>query len=484
LESPIRKSPSESLESTVKKRTTEPLESITKERPESIHSIHTSSRGSPVPVSVNRRSIQDDSKYESILEPQFSPSKEEPFVPHYEPSNDNVPKSSTRLYIGKHNALTPVLIGKDREFYNESEKITEYSIDSIPVPQDQQEQSSNINSGNDNDITLFHAYKVLVQEENDHQQLSSSTSSDDEHQSNPNNKINLKNFDQINYSTIMFRKFETEYNCISSSTKRNELILYNSKLNILIILQHENHQQCRHRFYLYWPKNLSSNISDITYCQNNDHFLISTWDTSHIYLFNRDSLSLNDLGKLSNDLPLRRIHCYQETIYCIISNNYLLEYQIDEEYSHLTVQRKIQLFNPLNYSQDTVYHLLDITCDENYLIIIYSNEHDEIHLQSISRQTREFHQDILLDIRQPINQNYIRIESTNTDGNFIYLNGSQQHLKAIDLVNYNKGKITSIMRRHTKPTNICFLQDERLVILYENPYFLSVHDLNNRQQVN
>jgi hypothetical protein len=498
LESPIRGRTFEPLESPIQERTLEPLESIIKKRPESIHSIPTSSRRSPVPVPVDRRSIQDHSKqivHEDglILKPQSGPSTEEPFIPLYNSTtpNDYEPKSSTRLYIGNRGTLTPVLVGKDREVSNETEKITEYSIDSIPIAQDKQEQSSNINP--DNDITLVRAYKVLIQEENDYQQLSISSSSDheeeeddddDENQSNITKKFNLKNFDQINYSTIMFRECQTEYNCISSSTKRNELIVYNSKLKVLIILQHENYQQCRHRFYLHWPENLSPNISDITYCQNTDQFLISTWDTSHIYLFNRDLLSLNDLGKLSNDLPLRRIHCYQQTIYCILSNNYLLELQTDEDYSSLIIIRKIKLFNPIDHSQDTIYHLLDITCDENYLIIIYSNEYDEINLQSIHRQTKEFHHHLLLDNRQPINQSYIRIESTNSNGNFLYLNGSQQHLKAIDLVNYNKAKITSVMRRHTKPTNICFLKDKRLVILYEEPYFLSVHDLNNRQEVN
>jgi hypothetical protein len=518
IRSPIQRSPTEPLESTVKERTIDPLKSVIKERPDSIHSIHTSSIGSPVPVPVDRRPIQEHSKYESIgspvpvpvdrrsiqehlkyesvLTPESNASREEPFTSRYKTTprirNDNLRRSPTRLYIGKNNILTPVLVGKDREVYNETEKITEYSIDSIPIPEDKQEQSSDINS--DTDMTLVFAYKVLIQEENDYQQLSISSSlSDreeeeeddyDEEQININTKFNLKKFDQINYSTIMFRKCETEYNCISSSTKRNELILYNSKLNVLIILQYHDYQQCRQRFYLPWPKTLSPNISDITYCQNNDQFLISTWDSSHIYLFNRDLLSISDLGKLANDLPLRRIHCYQQIIYCIISNNYLLEYQIDEQYSRLKMLRKIKLFNPINHSQDTVYYLLDITCDEKYLIIIYSNEHDEIHLQSIIRQTKEFHQDILLDIRQPINQVYIRIESTNSNGNFLYLNGSEQHLKSIDLVNYNKGKITSTMRRHTKPTNICFLQDKRLVILYEHPHFLSVHDLNNRQEGN
>jgi hypothetical protein len=340
-------------------------------------------------------------------------------------------------------------------------------------------------------MKIVRAYRVFIQQESDYQRHSMLSTDqeekdedDDEELSNINNKFNLKKFDQINYSTIMFRRCETEYNCMSSSTQRNELLLFNSKLHVLIILQHENHQQCRHRFYLHWPKSLSSNISDITYCQDIDQFFISTRDTSHIYLFDRNLLSLIDLGQLANDSPLRRIHSYQRTIYCIIANNYLLEYQIDEHYSQVEIRRQIKLFNPLNQSQDTCYHLLDITCDDVYLIVIYSNEHDEIRLQSIYRQTRKFHQDILLDTRQPINQNYIRIESTYINGNFLYLNGSQHHLKAIDLVNYQKGKITSIMRRHTKPTNISFLRDRRLVILYEQPYFLSVHDWNDRQEEN
>jgi hypothetical protein len=496
LESPVqeRETEKQTIETSaeiIKKRTIGPLKVYTSDGSESIHSARTSSRGSPVPVQDNSK--QTAYRDRSIVRRQIDPSKEEPVIYHPKSSvqitSDDEPKSITRLYVGQRDILTPVLVGKDREVYNESEKITEYSIDSIPVSEEKQEQEANPES--EDEMKIVRAYRVLIEEESEYQRNSILSSDqeekdedDDEELSNINNKFNLKTFDQINYSTIMFRKCETEYNCMSSSTRRNELLLFNSKLKVLIILQHENHQPCRHRFYLHWPKTLSSKISDITYCQHNDHFLISTRDTNRIYLFDRDLLSLIDLGQLSNDSPLRRIHCYQQTIYCIVANNYLLEYQIDEDYSQLEIRKKIKLFNPIDQTQDTPYYLLDITCDEIYLIIIYSNEHDEIHLQSIYRQTKKFHQDILLDTRQPINQNYIRIESTYINGNFLYLNGSQHRLKAIDLVNYHKGKITSSIPRHTKPTNISFLSDRRLVILYEQPYFLSVHDWNDRQEEN
>lgn len=487
--SPVEERAIRSIESSTEKplhspiqhaRRIEPIQLVVRNRSESISSARTSSAVSSIPSQDHPRQFTHSNQSE--LKRLSNASQENPPKPSHRRTSNDEGKGLTRLYVGTHNVLTPVLVGKDRDVFNERERITEYSIDSISLPQDKQR----VRTESDDEMMIVRAYKVLIRDESEYQTLSTTFSSDheideDEELSNISPRFNLKAFDQINYSTIMFRKCQTEYNCLCSSTRRNELILYNSKLKVLIVLQHENHHQCRHRFYLHWPQALSSTISDITYCNDIDHFLISTRDTSRIYLFDRHLLSIIDLGQLSNDAPLRRIHSYHQTIYCILANNYLLEYQFERNYSQIGIVRKIKLFNPLDQSQDTPYHLLDVTADENYLIVLYANENDEIRLQSIYRETKKFHQDILIDTRQPINQNYIRIESTCFKGQFLYLNGSQQHLKAIDLVNYNKAKVTAIMRRHTKPTNISFLADRRLVILYEEPYFLSVHDLNSRQ---
>ena len=491
IKSPVQKlNPS----STEQLRRIEPIKLIARNRSESISSAQTSSHGSSVSHSDHPRQFTHPNPSE--IKRLSNASEQAALIHQVRPSSrrtsDDQSKGRTRLYVGQNNVLTAVLVGKDREVYNERERITEYSIDSIPLPREQQRAA--LSTESEDEMMIVRAYKVLIRVENEYQSLSNTSSDreiddenddddDDEELSNIHPRFNLKKFDQINYSTIMFRKCETEYNCLASSIRRNELLLYNSKLRVLIVLQHEQNNQCRYRFYLHWPKTLSPTISDITYCQDIDYFLISTRDTSRIYLFDRHLLSIIDLGQLSNDAPLRRIHSFHRTIYCILANNYLLEYQFNDDYSQISILRKIKLFNPLDLSQDTAYHLLDVTADENYLIVLYGNEHDEIRLQSIYRQTRKFHQDILLDTRQPINQNYIRIESTSFNGQFLYLNGSQQHLKGIDLVNYNKGKMTATMRRHTKPTNISFLADRRLVILYEEPYFLSVHDLTSRPMV-
>ena len=250
-----------------------------------------------------------------------------------------------------------------------------------------------------------------------------------------------------------------------------------------MILQHEYREECRHRFYLQWPKDLDGKISDITYCKNADKFLISTWDTSQLYLFDRNLLSITEAGELSRQAPLRRIHCYGKTIYCIWGNNYLLEYQLDEQNAKINFIDRITVFDAEHPSRDTPYHLLDVTCNENYIIVVYPNANDEIHLQSIDRRTKALHSDFRLDDKHPINQAHIRIESTkDNNGNCIFLNGSQKHLKSIDFVNSNKGKITSTIRPHKNPTNLCFLNDGRLVILNEAPHFLSIHDLANRKE--
>ncbi|CAF3517041.1 unnamed protein product [Rotaria sordida] len=473
------------------------LKPIVKERSESISSIHSSSRSSLIPKQIKRRPLKDNSSVSAhedniASKPLTDRIKKEDINTSNKPAtitNDVTSKRSTKLYTGKHNALVSILINKNREIYNEIEKITEYSIDSITIPQgEQQQELTNIHNDNDNDndddndktLKLIHAYKVLAREKNDYQPLSTSDSGDEEEKKSSVNRLfNLQQFDQTNSSIIMFKKCETAYNCMSSSTKRNELLIYNSKLKILIILIYENNKRCHDQLFVQWSKDFSPNISDITYCQHIDHFLISTYDTCHIYLFNRDLLSIYKLGKLSNNLSLRRIHCYQETVYCILGNNYLLELQLNDQYKNLKFMQQIKLFNPIEHSHDEKLYLLDVTCDNNYLIVIYSNENDEIHLQSIHRETKKLHCDFIIDNIQPINQVYIRIESTNYNGNFVYLNGKQQILKAINLIDNDDEKIVSTIRQQKKPTNICFFRDGRLVILHEYPHYLSVHNLNN-----
>mgnify|MGYP001033862202 FL=1 len=484
---PVDSSP----ESIVNKRLREPSETIIPKRPDSIHSSQTSSNASPVPASKDH-SYDHVQMNRYLLKPEPSPSKKDSCIPlrMSSPVTTRTAKQSKappRIFVGKQEILTPVLVGKDREVYNSTEKITEYSIDSIPIPKDKIDQTTT--AGDTDEMRIVHAYKVLIEQENSFQTTSisasvsssSSSSSDDDNDEAlvyTTNQFDLKKYDQVNYSTMMFRKCETDYNCMSSSTRRNELIIYNSKLKVLMILQHEQRQQCRNRFYLYWPKTLAPCISDITYCSATDHFLLSAWDSCQLYLFNRELLTVTDLGRICSESPLRRIHVYRQVLYCIISNNYLYEYTCDKQYSNIQLHYKIKLYNPETLSQDVVYHLLDVACDENFLVILYSNEHDEIHLQSLHRQTKDFHRDLLIDIGNPINQNYIRIESTQSKGKYVYLNGSHKHLKSIDLINSRKGKITRTIPRQVTPTNISFLQDQRLVILYEHPHYLSVHDLN------
>ncbi|CAF1037116.1 unnamed protein product [Adineta ricciae] len=429
------------------------------------------------PGSDGRR--HDSEKKEETVQPATDPEGQDRIVSKL-PSRtttvtgeDHAPKSSTQLYVGRKSVFTPVLINKNRQCADETKEIVEYSIDSIQIFHTEQlNQSSSSSNENDND-SVVRAYKVVINNEDQNRRHSTLSSSSEQVDGN---LFDLQHFNRIDYSTIMFRKCETQYNCLATSTKQNELVVYNSKLKVLIVLQHERHQACRHRFYLEWPTEFSPQISDITYCHDKDEYLISTLDTAHIYSFNRNHLSITDLGRLSDDLLLRRIHCHYRTVYCILSDNYLLEYQFDESCSNLKFAgKKIMLYNPHNRSQDTAYHLLDVACNDQYLVIVYADDQDGIHLQSIHRRTKEFHSDIVLDQPRPINQTYIRIEPVIHQQNFIYLEGEQQLLRTVDFTDDRNGQVTSVVRRVTKPTNVCFLADGRFVILYERPYFLSVH---------
>ncbi|UJR28406.1 hypothetical protein I4U23_009646 [Adineta vaga] len=396
----------------------------------------------------------------------------------------HIPKSTTQLYIGLNATFIPVLVNKNRECSDENNEIIEYSIDSIQIPHNEEQQRQYQQPSNviDENEKLVRAYKILIENENNHQQHLTLLSNNDQEQTSSSASVfNLKHLNQIDYSTIMFQKCTTQFNCMASSAQQNELVVYNSELKVLIILQHGKHQTCRHRFYLNWPEEFSANISDITYSHDNDEYLISTWDSSHIYSFNRRQLSIYDLGKLSKDLPLRRIYCFHRFVYCILGNNYLLEFEFNESYMNLQFTRtKIVLYDPRTLSQDTAYQLLDVACDGEYLVVVYVGDNDDICLQTIHRQTRKFHSDFVLDKPQHINRSYVRIEPTIQQGNFIYLNGQQNHLKAIDLNHGRDGEVTTVVSQRTKPTNICFLADGRFVILHEEPYFLSVHGTHQR----
>ncbi|CAF1391208.1 unnamed protein product [Rotaria magnacalcarata] len=472
------------------------MKPVIPEQRESIHIIQSSSEQSSEILDSQKQSSEENSKIltkEDDNESKSSGSgpKKELFVSSKSsnsttPPNKISPQSTNKLYVGRYDTFVPVLIHKNREVYNEKERITEYCVDSIAISQDKSDEQKQakqvtntyVENDKDNSIQLVHAYRVLVEEENDFHPLSSDDEEEKE-KSSVHRGFDLQRFNQIHYSTMALKQCETANNCMSSSTKQNQLLVYNSKLNVLIILKHEENNKCRDQLFLQWPEGMSSKISDITYCENNDQFLVSVLDTSHIYLFNQSLLCIHDLGKLSKDLPLRRIHCYQKTIYCILGNSFVLEFELNEQFSKLKFVQQIKLFAPNNGSGDKVHVLLDVTCDNEHLIIIYANEKDETHLQIINRQTGTFHNDFTLDRPHPINKDYIRIESTNHQGYFAYLNGSHKNLKSINVSSNNKAQATSIFRRQTKPTNLSFLKDGRLVILYEHPYHLSIHDLSN-----
>ncbi|CAF1346478.1 unnamed protein product, partial [Adineta ricciae] len=217
-------------------------------------------------------------------------------------------------------------------------KRIEYEIDSLFLP-DLYLPSSPLDK-NDNK-TLVCLYKSLLSDENSY---------------------------QMNYSTIMFSQCEMKHHCLASSAKSSEVLLYNSKLNILIFLQYEdNKYHCLHRLYLQWPSHFSTQLCDITYSQDTDHYFISTNDFNHLYMFDRKTLSVNDLGCVSDSLPLNRIAFYKSTMYGIVGDRDLVEYLFDEKRLNLKINRKIDLFN-----SDEI--LLDITCDQNNLLVWPINE--------------------------------------------------------------------------------------------------------------
>ncbi|CAM4821656.1 unnamed protein product [Rotaria magnacalcarata] len=407
---------------------------------------------------------QDQPKKVWTLKPITISSAEIPSSPKDQHKISDKNENSTRLYKLKREPSTPVLVDKNRDLYNSKIRLTEYIIDSLPLSQTKP-QSVPIIIQDDN-LTLVQSYKRLTANENKQQ-----NSVEQNAQLHINSKgllFSLKIFNQTNYSTLMFAQCEMKNNCLASSTKRNELIIYNSKMNILIILKHQEKKRPYERVYVQWPLHLSSNLSDITYCDMSDRYFIATNNNNHLYSFNSNLLSINDLGCLSNDLQLNYIHCYHETVYVVLGNHNLAEYHFDERNFKIVKKRNIDLFNGNDI-------LLDITCDKNSLIVLYKNRNNEIYLRSIDRRTLDIQLEFLLENKQDTERKSLRIESTRYNGNFIYVNSSQKCLKTIDLTRSDSGKITTIMKQNKSPTNTCLLKDDRLVILHEEPYFLTVH---------
>ncbi|CAF3742018.1 unnamed protein product [Rotaria magnacalcarata] len=394
---------------------------------------------------------QDQPKKVWTLKPITISSAEIPSSPKDQHKISDKNENSTRLYKLKREPSTPVLVDKNRDLYNSKIRLTEYIIDSLPLSQTKP-QSVPIIIQDDN-LTLVQSYKRLTANENKQQ-----NSVEQNAQLHINSKgllFSLKNFNQTNYSTLMFAQCEMKNNCLASSTKRNELIIYNSKMNILIILKHQEKKRPYERVYVQWPLHLSSNLSDITYCDMSDRYFIATNNNNHLYSFNSNLLSINDLGCLSNDLQLNYIHCYHETVYVVLGNHNLAEYHFDERNFKIVKKRDIDLFNGNDI-------LLDITCDKNSLIVLYKNRNNEIYLRSIDRRTLDIQLEFLLENKQDTERKSLRIESTRYNGNFIYVNSSQKCLKTIDLTRSDSGKITTIMKQNKSPTNTCLLKDDRL----------------------
>lgn len=350
----------------------------------------------------------------------------------------------------------PILIDKSRELSNTQSQLTEYFIDSIDL--------SHIKPTNNNYEELFNSYKTLKFNENNKKLQAQKPP-----QSHPNpQQFSLDHFNQSNSSLLLFTNCETKNNCIASSSKRNELIVYNSMINILIIIKHEESKRVYQRFYLHWLSDLSSNLSDITYSYTNDLYFISTNDNNHLYTFNSNEFSISDLGSISENSPLNNIHCYQNTIYCVTGNNAIIELNFDEKNAKINNKRNAGLF----VESDLI---LDITCDMNNLIVIYKNRNNDIYLRSMNRKTLNVELEFLLEKKQNVKRNSVRIESTRFNGIFIYTDNLQKCLKTIDIKQLKTPKVSSIMQLNKSPTNSCLLKDGRLVILHEQPYFLTIH---------
>lgn len=301
-------------------------------------------------------------------------------------------------------------------------------------------------------------------------------------------------------STIEFQEFRAEHNCLASDGKRNELLIFNSALKKLIILQHETDGRCHRRSYIQWPATLSPKISDVTYWAENSHYILSTTATNYLYLFDRANEFFYPV-QLANGSKVSRVHCYDRFVYCILDNNLLVRYRWDEQGASLTDMRTIDISGSSHGSSHRGKRLLDVTCDSEQLIVVYAaggdNNNDSIRLACLDPGQLRVNEDFELDAAGHINRNYIRIESTETflseprltegnrdmaeterrrlPGRFLYSNGEHRRVKHIDLTKHGKERVTTLTLPSFKPVNACLLFDGRFVIMRDDPHQLMIY---------
>jgi hypothetical protein len=379
--------------------------------------------------------------------------------------DDTTQMTSTSSHI-----YLPVIVTTNRKH---DDQIVEYAIDSICVPPKTTVKKTSSLNNDDACQQLLEKYDSI--ENNTYQTGDSLLTTDHNHHTQSNAQSMSEEFNKTHTSIVMLEQCQTQYNVISSSTKRNEILLYNSYLKVLMVLNYDRNRTCGQRCYLKWKESLDQSISDVTYCESIDGFLLSTLDECRMYLLKRDNWSLMNLGQLTKDLRLRRFHCFENTIYCILENRYLVEYELDENNSCMKFIQEIKISDASQASKSKIYTLLDVTCNEDSVVVIYSNEHDDIHLRVINRRTLRSCFDACVDRQRHIERDYIRVESTNMNSTFVYLNGASKQLKWINTDDDDEYEELPTMKRDNKPTNICFLNNNKFAILYEEPYFLSFH---------
>ena len=298
--------------------------------------------------------------------------------------------------------------------------------------------------------------------------------------------------------TIEFRQFRADHNCLASDGKRNELLIFNSELKKLIMLQHDTNGPCRRRVYIQWPATLTSNISDITYWAENGHYILSTTATNSLYLFDRANEFFYPV-QLASGSKVSRVHCYERFVYCILDSNRLVRYRWDEQGASLTDMRQIELSDPSHRPSRGDNRLLDVTGDSEQVIVVYAagSNNDSIRVASLDSGTLRVKEDFELDAAGHIDGNCIQIESTETflseprlsegkervtekeprrpPGRFLYSNGERRHLKQIDLTKRGEERVTTLIRPSSKPTNACLLFDGRLVIMHDDPHSLAIY---------
>ncbi|CAF1673410.1 unnamed protein product, partial [Didymodactylos carnosus] len=149
------------------------------------------------------------------------------------------------------------------------------------------------------------------------------------------NEFNFNCYNSLNYLTFTFDNCETSKNCLVSSTNKNEIVVFNSKIKSFILLNYSYEKNNCNQSYLEWPNVLSTLISDITYSHYYDQYLVSTYDDSCLYTFDSKKLIVNDLYNftIDNYTYFHRIHCYSKTVYCLFGEfyQYLIECELYKE---------------------------------------------------------------------------------------------------------------------------------------------------------